>query len=63
MLHDPKHDPEAKNKGKSIRHGFGIQLFGTTQENFICKYEGYWNRDKMHGNCKCFYPDKSFYEG
>ncbi|KAL4493592.1 hypothetical protein ABPG72_004085 [Tetrahymena utriculariae] len=63
QVFDPKQDQEAANKGKPVRHGFGIQLFGTTSDEFLCKYEGYWDKDRMHGICRCWFPDKSTYEG
>jgi len=38
-------------------------LFGTTTDNYLCKYEGYWEKDKKHGEAKCCFPDKAIYEG
>jgi MORN repeat len=48
---------------RRIRHGIGVQLFGTTEENVMCKYEGHWKLDKKHGLGICTYPDKSVYNG
>ncbi len=40
-------DEEAKAKHRRVRHGKGVQLFGTTEESVICKYEGRWEKDAM----------------
>jgi hypothetical protein len=63
QVHDPKQEADAATKGKPVRHGFGIQIFGASNDDFLCKYEGFWERDKMHGECRCYYPDKATYEG
>ena len=62
---DEKDDNQTKKpaKQKPIRQGFGIQLFGTSCAIFLSKYEGYWENDKRHGMCRCYYPDKAIYEG
>ncbi|KRX01797.1 hypothetical protein PPERSA_00507 [Pseudocohnilembus persalinus] len=62
-LHDPAQDPQAKENGKPVRHGYGIQLYGTTKENFLCKYEGQWVLDKQNGDCRMEFPDKAIYVG
>lgn len=48
---------------RSVRHGEGVQIFGVTDFNFICKYEGEWQKDKKHGRGICYFSDKSIYEG
>mmetsp|Transcript_45 Transcript_45/g.47 ORF Transcript_45/g.47 Transcript_45/m.47 type:complete len:415 (-) Transcript_45:112-1356(-) len=54
---------EEQTNYKKIRHGFGIQLFGTTQENVLCKFEGYWRKNRKHGEGICVFPDNSTYQG
>ena len=46
-----------------MRHGVGIQLFGTTEDNLLCKYEGEWDCDQRSGEGICIFPDKSKYHG
>lgn len=48
---------------KLIRHGFGVQLFGVEDTNYLCKYEGQWEKDNRTGKGICFFSDKSSYEG
>lgn len=56
-------DEEAKGKHKRVRHGNGVQLFGTTEESLLCKYVGHWEKDEMSGKGTATLPDGSIYEG
>lgn len=56
-------DPATNPNLKRVRHGIGIQLFGTTDDNLLCKYEGEWDRDQRSGEGFCIFPDKSVYHG
>lgn len=38
-------------------------MFGGTDDNVLCKYEGEWDRDKRSGEGLCLFPDKSMYMG
>ena len=69
---NPDEEPELDEEGnpikkkkvyKMVRHGLGAQLFGASGNKYLCKYEGYWDRDKKHGEGKCTYPDNSVYWG
>lgn len=46
-----------------VRHGYGIQLYGTTPEGITCKYEGKWDKDKKTGEGRATFPDGATYEG
>lgn len=48
---------------RCVRHGEGVQIFEVNENNFLCKYEGEWQKDKKHGRGNCYYSDKSYYEG
>ena len=54
---------EEKEQMKLIRHGYGVQLFGTNSQDVLCKYQGDWKYDKRHGTGKCIYPNGDVYEG
>ena len=51
--------------GKRMRHGLGVQVLVEEKEGkqeMVCRYEGEWENDKMHGNGKMDMGDES-YEG
>ena len=56
-------DEEAQAKLKQVRHGLGVQLYGTTPEGISCKYEGKWDKDKRHGEGASVFPDGGTYQG
>lgn len=51
------------NLYKRVRHGVGVQLFLNSDGSVLCKYEGFWDRDRKHGEGRCYFPDKSSYFG
>lgn len=51
------------NLYKRVRHGVGVQIFFDQEGGVLCKYEGSWDRDRKHGEGRCYFPDKSFYFG
>lgn len=56
--------PEEKVKSlRLIRHGVGSMLFCVEGDDFMCKYEGEWAKDKKNGRGLGHFPDKSVYEG
>jgi hypothetical protein len=57
------YNEDMMKKLKLQRHGLGVQLFGVNETTSLCRYEGYWDRDKKHGQGNCFFPDKSIYDG
>ena len=64
FVHDlDKYNDDMMKKLKLLRHGLGVQLFGVTDNSSICRYEGYWEKDKKNGQGICFFPDKSIYDG
>mmetsp|Transcript_1641 Transcript_1641/g.1140 ORF Transcript_1641/g.1140 Transcript_1641/m.1140 type:complete len:106 (-) Transcript_1641:784-1101(-) len=46
-----------------MRHGYGVQIFGKTANNNVCKYEGNWNKDRKQGQGNSVFPDDSMYSG
>lgn len=50
-------------KLKMVRHGWGIQLFGTSEQGVLVSYAGQFQRDKKHGQGKFTFPDGATYEG
>eukprot|EP00347_Sterkiella_histriomuscorum_P002207 403369055 len=52
-----------KGKLRQVRHGYGIQLFGRSQQDVLVQYSGQFDRDMKHGQGKFIYPDGSTYEG
>ena len=54
---------EFQQTARAVRHGFGVQLFGTTSNSVLCKYEGQWSNDRKHGTGTCTYPDGAVYSG
>lgn len=44
-----------KNEGENIEK--------LANPGFLCKYEGWWDRDRKNGEGKCFFPDGSCYLG
>lgn len=54
---------EEKNTVSKLRHGQGVQLFPTTSQSLLCKYEGHWQKDKRHGKGECTYPNGDTYKG
>ena len=55
-------EEKAKYKER-VRHGVGIQLFGKTSGNLVCKYAGEWDRNQITGNGHYIYPNGSEYKG
>jgi hypothetical protein len=55
--------PEEKHSLSKIRHGQGVQLFPTTSQDILCKYQGEWFKDKRHGKGECYYPNGDAYKG
>ena len=53
------------NLYKRVRHGVGVQIFPSPEDsnNALCKYEGNWDRDRKHGEGRCYFSDKSIYLG
>lgn len=48
---------------KKVRHGKGAQIFFTTDQSVLCKYEGDWVADRKEGVGMASYPDGSTYNG
>lgn len=46
-----------------VRHGHGVQIYGTNSEGILCKYEGMFHNNKRHGQANCVFPDGSVYFG
>jgi hypothetical protein len=49
-----------------VRHGYGMQMYSGTRndDGVMTKYEGFWERDKKHGdNGSAVYMDGSTYQG
>jgi hypothetical protein len=46
-----------------VRHGKGVQLYLSGDNEAMSKYEGGWEKDKMHGEGLMVFPDKSIYIG
>lgn len=46
-----------------VRHGHGVQIYGTNVEGVLCKYEGMFHSNKRHGQANCVFPDGSVYFG
>ena len=63
LLSGAEASPEFIQTARAVRHGFGVQLFGTTANSLLCKYEGQWNMDRKHGTGTCTYPDGAVYSG
>ncbi|CDW71335.1 phosphatidylinositol-4-phosphate 5-kinase-like protein [Stylonychia lemnae] len=54
---------EVRPRLRQIRHGYGIQLFGRSEQNILCLYVGQFDRDMKSNKGKAIYPDGSTYEG
>ena len=54
--------PEIKSVRK-IRHGNGVQIYGTEEDGNFRKFEGQWDKDKRQGFGKCIYRNDSQYSG
>ena len=46
-----------------LKHGYGVQEYGTFSKWAGEKYEGYWKDDKRHGQGKYTWTDGGIYEG
>lgn len=56
-------EESVKAKLRMVRHGWGIQLFGTSEQGVLVCYAGQFQRDKKHGQGKFTFPDGAVYEG
>ncbi len=54
---------EEIQKLNRVRHGSGVELYGKTEEQRLCKYEGEWDMGRKHGLGRLLYPDGSEYTG
>ena len=67
---DPKNKLPEKDKEpppqialKKVRHGFGVQIYETEEDDQCKKYEGQWEKDKRQGFGYCLYANGSNYTG
>ena len=54
---------EEKSHMAKVRHGLGVQLFQTPQQETLCKFVGRWVKDKKQGQGECSYPNGDVYKG
>ena len=59
----PELPEDQKSKYRTIRNGYGIQLFGRTESGVLCFYAGQWAKDKKSGLGLYNYSDGSKYQG
>ena len=52
-------------KFKTVRHGYGLQLFNgnRNEDGILTKYEGNWDRDMRQGEGFAVFSDGSTYKG
>lgn len=57
---------ETDEHWKMVRHGYGLQMYSGSrnEDGVMTKYEGYWDRDKKHGEgAVATFKDGSTYHG
>jgi hypothetical protein len=59
-------DEESKKQWRLVRHGYGLQMYSGSrnEDGVMTKYEGFWDKDKKHGDSAiAIYADGSSYRG